>query len=107
MTGLAVDSAGRSPLFPDIPTLGELGYLGNLTRVYFGLVAPAGTPKPIIDKIHDDVVLVANDPVFRKKQFTDRALEPILSTPEEFSRFLVADRVVSKRVVDEAGLQPQ
>ena len=107
MTGLAVDSAARSPLFPDIPTLAELGYRGNLTRVYFGLVAPAGTPKPIIDKIHDDVVRVAADPGFRKKQFTDRALEPILNTPEEFARFLVADRIVSKRVVDEAGLQPQ
>jgi tripartite-type tricarboxylate transporter receptor subunit TctC len=107
MTGLAVDSAERSPLFPDIPTLAELGYRGNLTRVYFGLVAPAGTPKQIIDKIHDDVVRVAGDPAFRKKQLTDRALEPILNTPEEFARFLVADRIVSKRVVDEAGLQPQ
>jgi tripartite-type tricarboxylate transporter receptor subunit TctC len=107
MTGLAVDSAERSPLFPDIPTLAELGHRGNLTRVYFGLVAPAGTPRPIIDKIHDDVVSVASKPSFRKKQFTDRALEPILNTPEEFARFLVADRIVSKRVVDEAGLQPQ
>jgi tripartite-type tricarboxylate transporter receptor subunit TctC len=107
MTGLAVDSAARTPLFPDIPTLAEFGYRGNLTRVYFGLVAPATTPQPIIDKIHADVVSIAGEPGFRKKQFTDRALEPILNTPEEFSRFLVADRIVSKRVVDEAGLQPQ
>ena len=41
------------------------------------------------------------------RHITDRALEPILNTPEEFARFLVADRIVSKRVVDEAGLQPQ
>ena len=46
-------------------------------------------------------------PGFRKKQFIDRALEPILSTPEEFARFLVEDRVTSGRVVTEAGLQPQ
>jgi tripartite-type tricarboxylate transporter receptor subunit TctC len=45
MTGLAIDGAQRSPLFPDIPTLAELGYRSNLTRVYFGLLAPAGTPK--------------------------------------------------------------
>ena len=87
MTGLAVDGAQRSPLFPDIPTLAELGYRGNLTRVYFGLVAPAGTPKPIIDKIREDVFRIGSDPAFRQKQFTDRALEPILNTPEEFARF--------------------
>jgi len=107
MTGLAVDGAERSPLFPEIPTLAELGYRGNLTRVYFGLLAPAGTPRPIVEKIHGDVVRIGNAPAFRQKQFIDRALEPILNTPEEFARFLVADRATSGRVVKEAGLQPQ
>src|SRR5712671_518206 len=107
MRGLATDSAQRSPLFPDIPTLAELGYRGNLTRVYFGLVAPAGTPKAIVNKIREDVARIGSDPGFRKKQFIDRALEPILDTPEEFARFLIADRVTSGRVVTEAGLQPQ
>jgi tripartite-type tricarboxylate transporter receptor subunit TctC len=107
MRGLAVDGKERSPLFPEIPTLAELGYRGNLTRVYFGLVAPAGTPKAIVDKIRADVARIGNDPAFRKKQFIDRALEPILSSPEEFARFLVDDRATSERVVKEAGLQPQ
>jgi tripartite-type tricarboxylate transporter receptor subunit TctC len=107
MLGLALDGAQRSPLFPDITTLAELGYRGNLTRVYFGLVAPAGTPRPIIDKIRADVAAIGNEPQFRKKQFTDRALEPILSTPEEFAHFLVEDRITSERAVKEAGLQPQ
>jgi len=107
MTGLATDGARRSPLFPDIPTLAELGYHGNLTRVYFGLLAPAGTPRPIVDKIRADVVRIASDPEFRRKQFIDRALEPILNTPEEFVHFLAEDRLTSERVVKEAGLQPQ
>jgi tripartite-type tricarboxylate transporter receptor subunit TctC len=107
MNGLAVDGAQRSPLFPDIPTLAELGYRGNLTRVYFGLVVPAGTPRPIIDKIRADVARIGNEDAFRKKQFIDRALEPILNTPDEFARFLVEDRATSERVVREAGLQPQ
>jgi tripartite-type tricarboxylate transporter receptor subunit TctC len=107
MTGLAVDGAERSPLFPEIPTLAEHGYRGNLTRVYFGLLAPAGTPRSIIEKIHADVVRIGNAPAFRQKQFIDRALEPILNTSEEFARFLVADRAMSGRVVKEAGLQPQ
>src|SRR5262249_18543922 len=107
MFGLAVDGAQRSPLFPDIPTPAELGYRGNLTPVYFGLVGPTGTPRPIIDKIRADVAAIGNEPAFRKKQFIDRALEPILSTPEEFARFLIEDRITSGRVVKEAGLQPQ
>jgi tripartite-type tricarboxylate transporter receptor subunit TctC len=107
MRGLATDSAQRSPLFSDIPTLAELGYRGNLTRVYFGLVAPAGTPKAIVAKIREDVARIGSDPAFRQKQFVDRALEPVLSTPEEFARFLVEDRGTSERVVKEAGLQPQ
>ena len=78
MNGLAVDGAKRSPLFPDIPTLAELGYRGNLTRVYFALVAPAGTPKSIVDKIHADVAAIGSDPGFRQKQMIERAIEPDL-----------------------------
>jgi tripartite-type tricarboxylate transporter receptor subunit TctC len=107
MTALAVDGAQRSPLFPDVPTLAELGYRGNLTRVYFGLLAPAGTPRPIIDKIHDDVVRIASEPAFRQKQIIDRGNESILNTPDDFARFLVEDRAMSARVVEEAGLTPQ
>jgi len=107
MTGLAVDGAQRSPLFPDIPTLAELGYRGNLTRVYFGLLAPAGTPRAIVDKVREDVARIGNDPAFRQKQMIDRAIEPIFNTPEEFARFLAEDRIVSGRVVSDAGLVPQ
>src|SRR5215468_4946951 len=107
MTGLAIDGAEPSPLFPNIPTLAELGYRGNLTRVYFGLLAPAGTPKPVINKIREEVARIGNEPAFRKAQFIDRALEPILNTPEEFARFLIEDRATSGRVVKEAGLTPQ
>jgi tripartite-type tricarboxylate transporter receptor subunit TctC len=107
MIGLATDGMQRSPLFPDIPTLAELGYRGNLTRQYFALAAPAGTPKPIIDRIRGEVVRICSEPNFRQKQFIDRALEPILNTPEEFARFLVDDRATAERVVTEAGLAPQ
>jgi tripartite-type tricarboxylate transporter receptor subunit TctC len=107
MRGLAVDRQTRSPLFPDIPTLAELGYRGNLTRVYFALVAPAGTPKAIVNKVHRDVAQIGAQPAFRQKHMVERAIEPVFNTPEEFARFLVEDRLVSERVVREAGLQPQ
>jgi tripartite-type tricarboxylate transporter receptor subunit TctC len=107
MIGLAMDGAARFPLFPDIPTLAELGYHGNLTRVYFGLVAPAGTPKPVIERLRDEVARIMNEPDFRAQQLIERALEPVADTPEEFARFLDEDRVISQRVVKEAGMTPQ
>jgi hypothetical protein len=51
---MAIDSEHRSPLVPDVPTLRELGYRGDITQVYFGLVAPAGTPAPIIARLNEE-----------------------------------------------------
>ena len=107
MTALAFDGDARSPLFPDVPTLTELGYRGPLTRSYFALYAPAGMPKEMRDKIAADVRAVANEPPFRDRNLIERGLEPVLNTPEVFGEFLREDRARAKRVVEEAGLQPQ
>ena len=107
MIGLAVDSTTRSTLFPEIQTLTELGYPSNLSSVYFGLVAPSGTPKAIISKLRDEIVNIANEPGFRRKHLIERGLEPILNTPEEFGQLLKQDRASFERVVMDAGLQPQ
>ena len=102
-----MDGAARSPLFPDIPTLCELGYTEEITRQYFGLVAPAATPAPIIARLHDAIVEIMNEPGFRKRNLIDRGLEPIGDTPDAFAQFLARDRILSERVVKEAGLEPQ
>lgn len=107
MTALAVDSDERSPLVPDVPTLAELGYRENLSRVYYGLVAPAGVAKSIIDHLQVEVATVMADPEFRRKLLLDRALEPVADTPEQFARFLEKDRSISAKDVKDAGLQPQ
>ncbi len=107
VTALAVDSTKRSPLLPDVPTLTELGYGANLTRLYFGIVAPAGTPQPIIHKLRDEFASIGADPEFRQKRMIDVALEPVFDTPEEFARFLTEDRAASARIVKEAGMTPQ
>jgi tripartite-type tricarboxylate transporter receptor subunit TctC len=107
LVGLAVDGAARSPLFPDIPTLRELGHDEEITRQYFGVVAPAATPPAIVDQLHDAIVAIMNEPQFRQRNLIDRGLEPIGDTPDAFAQFLARDRVLSERVVKEAGLQPQ
>lgn len=107
MTAMAVDSDERSPLVPQVPTLAELGYRDNLSRVYYGLVAPTGAPRPIIERLQAEIAAIMREPEFRQKLLIDRALEPLASTPEEFTRFLEKDRIVSANDVREAGLVPQ
>jgi tripartite-type tricarboxylate transporter receptor subunit TctC len=107
MIALAIDSETRSPLMPDVPTLRELGYRGDITQVYFGLVAPAGTPKPIVAKLHAEFVRIGNLPAFRQRNIVDLGLDPIFDTPEDFARYLKDNLGVAERIVKEAGLEPQ
>lgn len=107
VNALAVDSTQRSPLLPDVPTLSELGYGENLTRLYFGIVTPAGTPQPIVHKLYGEFSAVGADPDFRQKHMIDVGLEPVFSTPEDFARFLKDDRAASARIVKEAHMEPQ
>ena len=103
---LAVDSDTRSPLFPEVPTLNELGF-PNLAPVYFGFVAPSGTPKPVIAKLHEDITRIGNDPAFRQKRLIDIGIQPIFDTPEQFGRYLKEQRINSARLIAESGFQPR
>jgi tripartite-type tricarboxylate transporter receptor subunit TctC len=103
--GLVVDTDERSPLFPDIPTVREIGYKGDITLAAFGLVAPAGTPQAVIDLLHKESVAVAGEPSFRKSQMIDRGFAPILNTPAQFAATLKQDRATAERIVDAAGVR--
>jgi tripartite-type tricarboxylate transporter receptor subunit TctC len=106
VNALAVDSDARSPLFPDVPTLGELGF-PNLAPVYFGFVAPAGTPKPIIQKLHDEIVAIGNEPEFRQKRLIDIGIVPIFDTPAHFDAYIKEQRAKSEKLVRDSGFQPR
>ena len=82
-----MDSAQRSPLFPDIPIMSELGCRSDFARAYFGLYSPAGTPKPIVQKIRDEVARILSGPGSCDKHLVQRGLEPVLSTPEDSRAF--------------------
>jgi tripartite-type tricarboxylate transporter receptor subunit TctC len=107
VNALAVDSTRRSPLLPEVPTLTELGYGQNLTRLYFGIVTPTGAPDAIVHKLRDAFAAIGNDPDFRQKRMIDMALEPVFDTPEQFADFLKTDRAASARIVGESGMEPQ
>ena len=107
IVALLVDSPRRSPLFPDVPTLMELGYTEKLNRNYVGLVVPSATPPTIINRLHEDIMAVMNDPTFRQQQLIDRALEPAIDSPAGFASFLEEDRASFDHVVREANIERQ
>ena len=72
--GLAVDGDKRSPLAPDIPTFRETGYTDHIIPSSFGIYAPTGTPKPIIDKVNKGIAKVASNPEFQKRHMIPRGL---------------------------------
>ena len=91
--GLAVDGGKRSPLAPDIPTFEELGYNVHVMAASFSIHAPAGTPKPIVDKLNAAIVKVGSDPEFQKRHMIPRGLLPVFDTPEHFEKQLESDRL--------------
>jgi tripartite-type tricarboxylate transporter receptor subunit TctC len=105
--GLMVDSDTRSPLFPDIPTIPEATGKTFGVRSYFGLLAPAGTPKPIVLKLQTAVAKIIAEPDFRRRHLIERGLEPVASTPDAFASFIKKDRVLAEQIVRESGLEPQ
>jgi tripartite-type tricarboxylate transporter receptor subunit TctC len=107
ITAILADSDKRSPLIPDVTTLGEIGLARDHTRAFFGLLAPAGLPRPIVDKLRGEIVSVASEPTFRNRHMIERALEPVMNTPEEFRQFLIDDRVRAEKIARAAGLSPQ
>jgi tripartite-type tricarboxylate transporter receptor subunit TctC len=105
-TGLALNSTARLPLFPDIPTLKEATG-EDYPPPWFGLFAPAGTPLPIVEKVHDEVVRLSNIPEWRQRNFIERAVEPSAGPRDEFIKFIADNRAFAARVAKEAGIKPQ
>lgn len=100
---LAVTSAQRSPLLPEVPTLKE-GGIDVEADAWNGLIAPAGTPQPVLAKIHDAVVDVLNEPDVRDKLRT-QMMEPVGSTPAEF-KARIADEIARwTPVIKAAGVK--
>ncbi|HZN30313.1 MAG TPA: tripartite tricarboxylate transporter substrate-binding protein [Xanthobacteraceae bacterium] len=107
ITGLAVNSKTRSPLFPDIPTLTEAYGSEQYPSTWFGLFAPAGTPRPIIAKLAREVARIIDDRDFRQRMFIDRAVEPSGMRLEELAGFIRDDRKRAERIVNESGLKAE
>jgi tripartite-type tricarboxylate transporter receptor subunit TctC len=102
---IGVGSNHRSSEFPDVPTISESGVPGFEAKSWFGLVAPAGTPRDIIIKINQDVTKILTDKNFAKDYLAAQGLEPILGTPEQFAAFIRSETAKWGKVVKDANIK--
>jgi tripartite-type tricarboxylate transporter receptor subunit TctC len=101
---LAVSSEQRSTQAPDVPTIAESGFPGFKTTSWWGLMAPAGTPKPIVDRIAAEVGNATKDPKL-VEQLTTFGVDPVGNSPAQFSAMIAADTKLWAEALKVAGLQ--
>jgi tripartite-type tricarboxylate transporter receptor subunit TctC len=101
---LGVTSAKRLPAFPNVATFAESGVPGMVVEHWWGVMAPAGVPRPIIEKLHGAIVTAVNSPDLRER-FATLAVEPRTNTPQEFRALLASDVKRWARVVKDAGIK--
>jgi tripartite-type tricarboxylate transporter receptor subunit TctC len=104
MKALAVTTAQRSPQAPEIPTVAEAGVPGYEQTAWFGVLAPAGTPRDIIGRLNGEIIKVLNSPDV-KERFGKQGVEVRTSTPEQFSTFLRSEVDRWGKVIREAGIK--
>ena len=104
MRALAVPSPKRSPLLPDVPTMAEAGVTGFEWVTWASLVVPVGTPKPIVDRLHAEVVKAVGAPDVREKLIA-QGLEPIGSPPEQVTQWTQAGLARMREIVKRADIK--
>lgn len=104
LRAFAVTSRQRSALVPDLPTMAESGYPGYEAVPWFGMMAPAGTPQPIIDRLYGEMVKVLAMPDVRKK-LEDFGLDVLGGTPAEFAAAIKDEIPYWAKIIKEAGIK--
>jgi tripartite-type tricarboxylate transporter receptor subunit TctC len=103
---LGVTSLKRLALLPDVPTFDEFGLKGYEAGSWYGIMAPAGTPAPIINRLHSEIVKAVQLPEVNKR-FTEWGVEVVANTPEEFAAQIQKERARWAKVVHDAGINPE
>jgi tripartite-type tricarboxylate transporter receptor subunit TctC len=101
---LAVTSAQRSALVPDLPTVAEAGVQGYEAATWYGVLTPRGTPESVVARLNERIVATLKTADFRER-LAVLGFEPVISTPREFGDFLRADIARWARTIKEAGIR--
>jgi len=104
LRALAVTTAKRAPSAPDIPTIAESGLPGYEMSQWYGLLAPAGMPAPVTDRVNAEVAKALKHPDVRTR-FAAEGAEPVSNTPQEFAKFYKAEIAKWTGVAQKAGLR--
>src|SRR5262245_24268474 len=106
LRALGVGAAERYALIPDVPTISESGLPGYAAANWIGVVAPAGTPQPIIAKLHQEITAIQNSPE-AQKQFANEGPDISRMSSGAFGDFIASELTKWGRVVKEAGIKPE
>jgi len=106
LKALATTGARRTETLPELPTVAQSGLPGYEALGWFGLLAPAATPRPIVDRLSADANRVLADPEVRSRMVALGA-DPRGNTPEEFARFIRDDQAKWAKLMREAGITPE
>jgi tripartite-type tricarboxylate transporter receptor subunit TctC len=104
LRAIAVTSSRRSAALPDIPTVAESGYPGFEASSWYGFVAPAGTPDPIIRKLHALIAGIVSTPDIND-QLSSQGADPVGNTPEEFAQYMQRETEKWSKVVKASGIR--
>jgi len=103
---LGVSTRSRAAVLPDVPTLAGQGLTDYEVTLWFGMWAPAATPAAVVQKLNAAMNAIVQEPAMRE-QFSKLGMQPAPMKPEEFARFVRSEIDVYKRIVQQAGNEPQ
>ncbi len=106
LRALAVTGVQRSRILPDLPTIAESALPGYDAVQWYGVLAPAGTPREIVVKLHDAVTRTLRDNTVRERFLADGA-DIVGGTPEEFSAYIASETAKWAKVIKDAGIKPE
>jgi len=104
LRALATGGDKRSPILPELPTIGEAGVPGYVATNWWGIVAPAGTPAPIVDQLHDTIAALLDSPE-TKKYLDNEGAAPVHMSAAEFGQFIASEIAKWGPVVKKAGMK--
>ena len=105
LKGIALTSAKRHASLPDVGTFAEAGITGFDVSAWYGLLAPAGTPKPVVVRIHDEVVKILATPEMKERFLTTIGGDPVGGTPEQFAADIKSDIARWAKIVNDSGIK--
>jgi tripartite-type tricarboxylate transporter receptor subunit TctC len=106
LRALATGGEKRSPILPDLPTIAEAGVPGYVATNWWGIVAPAGTPQPIVDKLHDTIDGLLDSPE-TKKFLDNEGAAPVHMSSIDFGKYIAAEIAKWGSVVQKAGMKAE